>query len=603
MISLEKPELHVCPACGTANELDVLTKTEYRCSQCNLELAHLDVAANGVIRGIFGWLRGAGDTVENRYQVKSVLGKGGFGATYLVEDLRLSGKRRAIKEVPELLFDEYETTLLSRLNHPSIPDIIDRSVVDGMVYLVLEFGGSRTLGGERKQYPDCRIPQARLLPWIRQLCDVLIYLHSQDPPIIHRDLKPDNILLDETGRIMLIDFGIAKESKPATMTRTLGRAATHGFSPPEQAMGTGTDERSDIYALAATFYALLTGENPPAAHERVAGKELVPPSQIVPDISPQLEATLLQALNLNVNHRQQTMKEFSEALEAINPGVQNPFTHGNEYTERTVMVGKTTGAIGTTGFHTPSIKLPGGRINSIKSAPLSEAVASQQTSKHNAIILIVGIVIVFVAILATGYLLWPKTAQKEPIIEGTKTEVTIGSPTPTGTSTGGSTTEGIKTEVTTGSPTPTGTTTGGSTTEGTKTEITTGSPTPTGTSTGRQATEGTKTTDSAYEALIKEQRKKGVTEPSPPQADVEDNNAENEAKLKAAQQAEEQRKAKAAQKAEEQRKAKVAQKTEEQRRAKAAQKAEEQRKAKAAQDAGERQNAIDQFGGSMIRRK
>ena len=251
MISLEKPEQHVCPACGTTNELDVLTKTEYRCSQCNLELAHLDVAANGVIRGIFGWLRGIGDTVENRYQVKSVLGKGGFGATYLVEDLRLSGKRRAIKEVPELLFDEYETTLLSRLNHPSIPDIIDRSVVDGMVYLVLEFGGSRTLGGERKQYPDQRIPQAKLLPWIRQLCDVLIYLHSQDPPIIHRDLKPDNILLDETGRIMLIDFGIAKESKPATMTRTLGRAATHGFSPPEQAMGTGTDERSDIYALAA----------------------------------------------------------------------------------------------------------------------------------------------------------------------------------------------------------------------------------------------------------------------------------------------------------------------------------------------------------------
>ena len=147
MDSPEKPERHICPACGTTNELAALAQCEYRCSQCNLELAHLDVAANGVIRGIFGWLRAIDNTVENRYQIKSVLGKGGFGATYLVEDLRLSGKRRAIKEVPELLFDEYETTLLSRLNHPSIPDIIDRSVVDGMVYLVLEFGGSRTLGG------------------------------------------------------------------------------------------------------------------------------------------------------------------------------------------------------------------------------------------------------------------------------------------------------------------------------------------------------------------------------------------------------------------------------------------------------------------------
>jgi serine/threonine protein kinase len=319
MSTQEQRDLHICPVCGTANELDELVKHEYRCSHCKLELAYLDVAANGVIRGIFGWLRNVGDIIGNRYQVKSVLGKGGFGATYLVDDLRLSGKRRAIKEIPELLFDEYETTLLSRLNHPSIPDIIDRSIVDGMVYLVLEFGGSHTLGGERKRYPEGRIPLAKLLPWMLQLSEVLIYLHSQDPPIIHRDLKPDNILLDENGRIMLIDFGIAKESTPTSMTRTLGRAVTHGFSPPEQAMGTGTDERSDIYALAATFYALLTGVSPPAAHERVAGKDIMPPSQIIPDIPPQLEEAIMQALSLNVNHRQQTMKEFSEALERISP--------------------------------------------------------------------------------------------------------------------------------------------------------------------------------------------------------------------------------------------------------------------------------------------
>lgn len=443
-------EQHVCPVCGTSNTLDALSKREYRCGQCNLELAHLDVAANGVIRGIFGWLRGVGDTIENRYQVKSVLGKGGFGATYLVEDLRLSGKRRAIKEVPELLFDEYETTLLSRLNHPSIPDIIDRNVVEGMVYLVLEFGGSRTLGGERKQYQDRRIPQSKLLPWMRQLCEVLIYLHSQDPPIIHRDLKPDNILLDENDRIMLIDFGIAKESKPATMTRTLGRAATHGFSPPEQAMGTGTDERSDIYALAATFYALLTGENPPAAHERVAGKELVPPSQIVPDISPLLEAAILQALNLNVNHRQQTMKEFSQALETIVLSAHDSVNHTTEYTERTVMVGRTIGVTGATGLHPLSIKLPGGRIISVKSSPLSEVASSQQTSKHNVIILIAGITIVLVAMLATAYLFWPKTVPEGPTTEGTKTEeATNGNTTPTGVTTGGQTTEGTKTNETT----------------------------------------------------------------------------------------------------------------------------------------------------------
>ncbi|MFI3185117.1 MAG: serine/threonine-protein kinase [Methylococcaceae bacterium] len=516
-------ELHVCPVCGTSNTLDALSKREYRCGQCSLELAHLDIAANGVIRGIFGWLHGVGDTIENRYQVKSVLGKGGFGATYLVEDLRLSGKRRAIKEVPELLFDEYETTLLSRLNHPSIPDIIDRNVVDGMVYLVLEFGGSRTLGGERKQYQDRRIPQAKLLPWMRQLCEVLIYLHSQDPPIIHRDLKPDNILLDENDRIMLIDFGIAKESKPATMTRTIGRAATHGFSPPEQAMGTGTDERSDIYAMAATFYALLTGENPPAAHERVAGKELVPPSQIVPDISPQLEAAILQALNLNVNHRQQTVKEFSQVLEMMALSAHDSVTHTAEYTERTVMVGRTIGVTGATGLHPPSIKLPSGRITSVKSAPLSEAAASQQTSKHNVIILIAGITIVLVAMLAIGYLFWPKTVPKKVETAPPLTVKAV---------------EGI---TTTGN-----TTTGGPTTEGTKTEeATTGDTIPTGATTGEPATKVQATEkknppkdagkSSAIEELKKGLGERGVSGTNPTEGDAKDDTTADEAKQKASE--------------------------------------------------------------------
>jgi serine/threonine-protein kinase len=522
-----------------------------------------------------------------------VLGKGGFGATYLVEDLRLSGKRRAIKEVPELLFDEYETTLLSRLNHPSIPDIIDRSIVDGMVYLVLEFGGSRTLGGERKQYQDRRIPQAKLLPWMRQLCEVLIYLHSQDPPIIHRDLKPDNILLDEIGRIMLIDFGIAKESKPATMTRTIGRAATHGFSPPEQAMGTGTDERSDIYALAATFYALLTGENPPAAHERVAGKELVPPSQIVPDISPRLEAAILQALNLNVNHRQQTMKEFSLALEAIAPSVHDSVAHTAEYTERTVMVGRTIGVTDVTGLHPPSIKLPSGRITSVKSASSSESI-SQQASRHNVIILIAGITIVLVAILATGYLLWPKAVPEGPITEGTKTkeEVTTGDTTSTGATTGGQTAEGTKTKgATTGDTTPNGATTEGQITGETKTKkATNGDTTPTGATTGGSTIEGTKTKDSAYEALIKEQGKQGISGTGQTGGD---DNAADVAKQKDIEE----------KKRREDEKRKLRAQADADAKRKAARKAEEQRKAKAAQEAEERQNAIDQFGSSMQRRK
>lgn len=367
MSTPEENGLRICPICESSNAVAEIAKRDYRCAHCGFEMAHLDVAPNGVIRGVLGWLCAAGDTIEERYRVKSVLGRGGFGATYLVEDLRLNGKRRALKEVPELLFDEYETALLSHLNHPAIPDILDRAVHDGMVYLILEYGGDRTLGGESKRFEGGRIPWIRLLPWMRQLCEVLTYLHSQQPPIIHRDLKPDNILLDENGRIMLIDFGIAKEARPATLTRTLGRAATHGFSPPEQAMGTGTDERSDIYALAATCYALLTGKSPPAAHERVAGTELIPPSQIVPDIPPTLDAGLLRALELNINHRQQSIQEFSRTLDELDLVAAERSSRTAELSGRTVKLDQMpTG--GTTKPPT-SIKIPSVEIPTGKSAP------------------------------------------------------------------------------------------------------------------------------------------------------------------------------------------------------------------------------------------
>ncbi|MEM5785831.1 MAG: serine/threonine-protein kinase, partial [Syntrophobacteraceae bacterium] len=162
---------------------------------------------------MLGFILCAGEILQDRYQVQKVLGKGGFGATYLVEDLKLKGKRRALKEIPEPLFDEQEVRLLSQLNHPNLPDIIDRFISNGMVYLVLEFGGRHTLASECKRLGK-RIPLSRLVPLMSQLCDALAYLHSQKPPIIHRDLKPDNVLLDDQERITLIDFGIAKQSNP-----------------------------------------------------------------------------------------------------------------------------------------------------------------------------------------------------------------------------------------------------------------------------------------------------------------------------------------------------------------------------------------------------
>ena len=313
---VNSPGQHRCPECATDHNEAQLTESLYRCVKCGLELAHIDVAPTGGVRGVFGYLHPEGDIILDRYRVKSVLGKGGFAATYLVEDQRLKGKTRAIKEIPELLFDEGETDLLSRLHHRAIPDIMDRQINDGMVYLVLEFGGSRTLESERRRLGG-QIPHSQLVVWMRELCDVLAYLHSNDPPIVHRDLKPANILLSEDNSPMLIDFGIAKEATAATETRTLARAASSGFSPPEQALGTGTDERSDIYALGATLYALLTGKTPPGAHERIAGTELQAPSEIVEGLPGSLDAAVVRALDLNINRRQQSIAEFAQVFDEL----------------------------------------------------------------------------------------------------------------------------------------------------------------------------------------------------------------------------------------------------------------------------------------------
>jgi len=325
--------LYTCPGCGFTSTADALAGAQYRCGQCGLEVAHIETTALGLPRRVIQWLRHPGDLVLDRYRVVRVLGKGGFAATYLVEDLRVNGKKRALKEIPESLYDVTETELLSRLNHPSIPDITDQDRRDGMVYLVLELGGGRTLEAERK-LAGGKVPLGRALSWLQQLGAVLTYLHAQTPPIIHRDLKPENVLLDELGRVMLIDFGIAKQAADGAQTRALARAATHGFSPPEQAMGTGTDPRSDVYALAATFYALVTGTVPTPAHERVAGVDLADPTTLVPELPASMGAALAQALNLNINRRPPSIEAFLHAM-----GLMATPAEEAAATSRTVLVG------------------------------------------------------------------------------------------------------------------------------------------------------------------------------------------------------------------------------------------------------------------------
>ena len=307
-----------CPRCGAINATAKLPEQGYTCQQCGFDLAYLDYTPTGGVRQVLGWVRSPGSVIHDRYRVQTVLGRGGFGSTYLVSDLRLNGRNRALKEIPPNMFDDQEPMLLSKLEHPGIPDITDRFECDGLVCLVLEFGGSQTLEGKRKELGG-KIPLPLLLPWLCQLCDVLHYLHNRQPAIIHRDLKPGNILLDENNRIRLIDFGIAKVAVPSEATHTLGRAISQGFSSPEQIAGSGTDQRSDIYGLGATVYFLLSGVHPPSLSERLSNKTLKRLTDLVPDMPPEIERAVTQALDLNPEKRQQSIKELWDVFTAFSP--------------------------------------------------------------------------------------------------------------------------------------------------------------------------------------------------------------------------------------------------------------------------------------------
>jgi multiple sugar transport system substrate-binding protein/sn-glycerol 3-phosphate transport system substrate-binding protein len=162
------------------------------------------------------------------------------------------------------------------------------------------------------------LPEAQALVLIGQVCDALEYLHSQQPPIIHRDVKPQNIKVTPNGQVFLVDFGIAKLGGARFQTTPGALSVTPGFSPPEQYAMTGTDARTDIYALGATLYALLTGQVPPDSISLQSGEsQLVPPRQVNADISPYMQQAILNAMEARRTDRPQTVAEFRRMLSAL----------------------------------------------------------------------------------------------------------------------------------------------------------------------------------------------------------------------------------------------------------------------------------------------
>lgn len=210
-----------------------------------------------------------GDILKDRYKVQQLIGRGGMSRVFMGTDLRLTNKLWAIKEVSRNATDQagrpieqslaIEAELLSKLDHPMIVDIADIVSTDECIYVVMDYVEGKSLDKViREEGPQS---EEDVQDWIMQICDALDYLHNQDPPIIYRDMKPSNIMLRPDGYVKLIDLGVAREYKDKSTKDTVA-FGTEGYAPPEQYGKAQTDARSDIYALGATMWHLLTGESP-----------------------------------------------------------------------------------------------------------------------------------------------------------------------------------------------------------------------------------------------------------------------------------------------------------------------------------------------------
>jgi serine/threonine protein kinase len=266
--------------------------------------------------------------LNNRYRIVRLLGQGGFGAVYRAWDLNLE-RPCALKEnldaSPEAERQfKREARILAELVHPNLPRVFDSFSLPGQgQYLVMDYveGDDLQCILERSGSP---LPEAQVIAWITQVCEALAYLHSQEPPIIHRDIKPANIKLNPRGRPVLVDFGIAKVYDPKLRTTLGARAVTPGFSPIEQyGSGGRTDPRTDVYALGATLYALLTCQVPVEVPERNMGMPLPAPRSLNPLLSPHLETAILKALEILPDKRFQSAAEFKLAISA-NPPESHP---------------------------------------------------------------------------------------------------------------------------------------------------------------------------------------------------------------------------------------------------------------------------------------
>ncbi len=269
--------------------------------------------------------RGTGTLAEQimlagRYQLLSRIGQGGMGAVYKAADTKFNNRPVALKEMsraglpPARLKEaeaafEHEAHLLADLLHPNLPRIYEHFTENERSYLVMDFIEGQTLEDYLEKVGGGPLPVEQVVRWATELCDVLSYLHTHQPPIIFRDLKPANVMIGDNGHIYLIDFGIARIFKPGKQHDTVALGSP-GYAAPEQYGKAQSSPRSDIYSLGALLYHLLTGLDP--SEQPFFFR---PASQVNSAVNPALESLLKRMLEMDSERRPGSAQEVSQALE------------------------------------------------------------------------------------------------------------------------------------------------------------------------------------------------------------------------------------------------------------------------------------------------
>ena len=268
-----------------------------------------------------------GSILRERYVVEGLLGQGGFGAVYLVRDLRVKGNLYALKEAvnpPRKDWERFlfEGELLKRLDHRSLPRVyrVFEDDAPHRAYLLMDYIEGPNLEALRQQQPGKRFSLPQVLLTLVPIIEAVHFLHCQHPPVLHRDIKPSNIIVPASGdAAVLVDFGIAKEYHP-DCTTTAFRTGSPGYAAPEQ-YSTGTSTRSDIYGLGATVYTLLAGSIPADALFRIThmgdgnADPLEPLNQLNPDIPWHIADAIHCAMSINSNDRFPTVERLWQAFE------------------------------------------------------------------------------------------------------------------------------------------------------------------------------------------------------------------------------------------------------------------------------------------------